>query len=86
MINLLQKISKANPAQLDGSWAILKSDLGILRKVAAICQLFSLDISEILDKLPRDDENRILDRKTREIIHEKLLEKSKQKYEKINFN
>ena len=72
--SLTEAISDADAVQVDASWAILKyKEIGIYRKVACLSSLFQLDFETILNELPQDDEGRILDYKTRHIIHEALL-------------
>lgn len=72
--SLTEAISDADAVQVDASWAILKyKEIGIYRKVACLSSLFSLDFDTIINELPQDDEGRILDFKTRHIIHEALI-------------
>ena len=76
-IKLINLISHANDAQVDSIWAILKyKEIGIYRKIACICEVLSLDMQEILKDLPQDDEGRILDHKTRYMIHDALIANS----------
>jgi hypothetical protein len=71
---LLDHISQANEAQVDSVWAILKyKEIGIYRKIACICEVLNLDFQEVLDQLPQDEEGRILDYKTRHMIHDSLI-------------
>lgn len=71
---LLDHISQANEAQVDSIWAILKyKEIGIYRKIACICEVLNLDFQEVLDQLPQDEEGRILDYKTRHMIHDSLI-------------
>ena len=45
---LITEISHANEAQLDALWAILKyRDMGILRKVLAMCEVLKTDIYSV---------------------------------------
>lgn len=72
---LLDVISQANEAQVDSVWAILKyKEIGIYRKIACMCEVLALDLQEILNDLPQDEEGRILDYKTRHMIHDTLIE------------
>ena len=74
---LVNSINKANEAQVDASWAILKyKEIGIYRKVACLSQLLNVDFNVVLDELPQDEDGRILDYKTRHIIHDALIEVS----------
>tara|TARA_Y100000361_G_scaffold154171_1_gene178557 strand:- start:1952 stop:2203 length:252 start_codon:yes stop_codon:yes gene_type:complete len=71
---LLDHINQANEAQVDSVWAILKyKEIGIYRKIACICEVLNLDFQEVLDQLPQDEEGRILDYKTRHMIHDSLI-------------
>jgi hypothetical protein len=71
---LLDVISQANEAQVDSVWAILKyKEIGIYRKIACMCEVLALDLQEILNDLPQDEEGRILDYKTRHMIHDTLI-------------
>ena len=74
---LVQSISNATTSQVDGAWAILKyKEIGIYRKIASLCELLNLNTNLVLNELPQDDEGRILDYKTRHIIHDALLQAS----------
>ena len=71
---LFVSLSNANSVEVDASWAILKyKQIGIYRKVACLSSLFNLDFEVVLDKLPKDEEGRLLDYKTRHLIHDTLL-------------
>ena len=71
---LFVSLSNANSVEVDASWAILKyKEIGIYRKVACLSSLFNLDCEVVLDKLPKDEEGRLLDYKTRHLIHDTLL-------------
>ena len=73
-IELLEKISQANEAQVDSMWAILKyKEIGIYRKVACMCEVLNQDFENILGSLPQDEEGLILDYKTRHLIHDALI-------------
>jgi hypothetical protein len=73
-VKLLDVISQANEAQVDSVWAILKyKEIGIYRKIACMCEVLGLDFQEILNDLPQDEEGRILDYKTRHMIHDILI-------------
>ena len=71
---LTQAINNANDVQVDGAWAILKyKEIGIYRKVACISELLDINFREVVDELPQDEDGRILDYKTRHIIHDALI-------------
>ena len=73
-IILLDEINEANKAQIDSLWAILKyKEIGIYRKIACMCEVLSLDFQDVIDSLPQDEEGRILDYKTRHMIHDSLI-------------
>ena len=72
--SLTGAILEASSVQVDASWAILKyKEIGIYRKVACLSSLFQLSFDDVLEELPCDDEGRILDYKTRHMIHDTLL-------------
>lgn len=76
---LIEKISLANNSQLDALWAILKyRDMGILRKVLAMCEVLNLDSEEIVSNLPQDENGRIFDSKNRYLLSKALVEASNQ--------
>ena len=73
-VKLLDVISQANEAQVDSVWAILKyKEIGIYRKISCMCEVLGLDLQEVLNDLPQDEEGRILDYKTRHMIHDTLI-------------
>jgi hypothetical protein len=74
-VNLADEISQAEEPQVDALWAILKyKEIGIYRKVACMCEVLNLDFNVVLASLPQDDEGRLLDYKTRHLIHDSLME------------
>lgn len=74
---LVQAINNATEPEIDGAWAILKyKEIGIYRKVASLCSLFGIDTDIVLNELPQDEEGRILDYKSRHIIHDSLIKVS----------
>ena len=71
---LVSAIESANSEQLDTLWSILKyKEIGIFRKVKCMTHVLGLDFTQILDALPKDDEGRVLDYKTRQMIHDILI-------------
>ena len=74
---LIAEISHANEAQLDALWAILKyRDMGILRKVLAMCEVLDLDEDEVVSRLPQDESGRIYDSKNRHLLSQALIKAS----------
>ena len=74
---LIQAIETANPVQVDTLWSILKyKEIGILRKVKCMSEVLHLNTPTVIDELPTDDEGRILDYKTRHMIHDVLIKVS----------
>jgi len=72
---LLNKIRYANFGERDALWAILKyKNIGIFRKISAMCAVFNLNLDKVIENMPQDDEGRIYDKKTRIIIHNALME------------
>jgi hypothetical protein len=79
---LTEAIKNANMAQIDCLWAILKyKEIGILRKVKCMAEVFGpqFDLDQALRECPVDDKGRIVDYKTRHLIHDVLLECSRRK-------
>lgn len=64
----------ATNAQVDAVWAILKyREIGIYRKLASISEVLNLDFEEVVSQFPSDEDGRILDHKTRHMIHDSLI-------------
>ena len=78
-VNLLfKKISEANEHQMDALWAILKDrDMGILRKILAMCEVLGLDKEEVLSNLPQDENGRVYDSKNRFLLSQALMQANK---------
>ncbi len=77
---LFIKISEANQNQLDALWAILKyRDMGILRKIMAMCEVLGLDKNEVISNLPQDEHGRIYDSKNRFLLSRALLKANSNK-------
>lgn len=78
-VNLLfKKISEANEHQMDALWAILKyRDMGILRKILAMCEVLGLDKEEVLSNLPQDENGRVYDSKNRFLLSQALMQANK---------
>jgi hypothetical protein len=75
--SLVELIENANSAQIDAIWAILKyREIGIFRKIFCIAEVFGENADDLLEDLPQDDNGRILDQKTRNLIHDALVEVS----------
>ena len=67
-------LREANDAQVDAVWAILKyREIGIYRKLASISEVLNLDFEEVVSQFPSDEEGRVLDHKTRHMIHDSLI-------------
>lgn len=74
---LQSAIEKSTDSQVDAVWAILKyKEIGIYRKVASMCEVLNIDFDETISNLPQDEEGRILDYKTRHLVHDILIEVS----------
>jgi len=75
-LNIEEEIHKADEVQVDSLWAILKyKDIGILRKLKCICSVLNISSSEILSSMPQDENGRFLDKPTRNLIHNALINK-----------
>ena len=73
---LFKTTSEANQHQMDALWAILKyRDMGILRKIYAMCEVLGLDKDEVVSNLPQDENGRIFDSKNRFLLSRALLGK-----------
>ena len=74
---LLSAIGSATPEQIDTLWSILKyKEIGIYRKVKCMASVLVLNFEKVVSDLPKDDSGRILDYKTRHLIHDTLIENS----------
>ena len=74
---LVSAIESASSEQVDTLWSILKyKEIGIFRKVKCMSQVLGLDFIDIVENLPKDDEGRVLDYKTRHMIHDILIKVS----------
>ena len=78
-VNLLfKKISEANEHQMDALWAILKyRDMGILRKILAMCEVLGLDKEEVISNMPQDENGRVYDSKNRFLLSQALMQANK---------
>jgi hypothetical protein len=75
---ITQAIEKANSAQIDCLWAILKyKEIGILRKIKCMSELLQFNLDRACQELPVNENGYIVDFKTRHLIHDILLEKSR---------
>ena len=82
MRTLLDAIELAESEEIDGLWAILKyKDIGIMRKLKSMSALLDIDDNKVIDEAPKDEDNRIIDFKTRNQIHKILLEIANKTYE-----
>lgn len=79
MNTLEKKINEASDACLDGIWIILRSNVGILRKIKIISILLGIPLDTLITFLPKNDKNFILDRESRDEIHKFLLPESKRR-------
>ena len=71
-----KSISEANGIQLDILWALLKyRNIGIYRKVACMCEVLEIEFEDIVEYLPNEN-GRVLDKATRKLIHEELIQLS----------
>tara|TARA_B100000131_G_C17967535_1_gene553030 strand:- start:212 stop:466 length:255 start_codon:yes stop_codon:yes gene_type:complete len=69
-----ESLKNATDAQVDAVWAILKyREIGIYRKLASISEVLNLSFDDVVNEFPSDEEGRILDYKTRHMIHDALM-------------
>ena len=74
---LVSAIESASSEQVDTLWSILKyKEIGIFRKVKCMSQVLGLNFIDIVENLPKDYEGRVLDYKTRHMIHDILIKVS----------
>jgi len=74
---LVSAIEQATPVQVDTLWSILKyKEIGILRKVKCMSDVLHLNSNNVIQELPTDPKGRLLDYKTRHIIHDTLIKVS----------
>jgi len=81
----LEKLLKyADDVTADAVWAILRyKNIGILRKVMCICKVLNIKPEDVLNKLPKDENGRYLDKPTRGMIHEALIQRQNEYSEKV---
>jgi hypothetical protein len=76
-VALTNAITKATPEQVDTLWSILKyKEIGIYRKIKCMSSVLGLNFDKVLTDLPKDETGRILDHKTRHLIHDILIKNS----------
>lgn len=72
----LHEITQGNMAEIDATWAILKyAEIGIKRKLECWGLIWGYDIEGVLGTAPQED-GRILDKATRHLVHDVLIERS----------
>ena len=73
---LFEIVKKSDDVTADAIWAILKyRNYGILRKVKCICKVLNIEPNEVLSVLPKDKKGRYLDKLSRQMIHDALIER-----------
>jgi len=73
---LFEIVKKSDDVTADAIWAILRyKNIGIYRKVLCICKVLNLEVKEVLEILPKDEKGRYLDKLTRNMIHNALIER-----------
>ena len=76
-VALTNAITKATPEQVDTLWSILKyKEIGIYRKIKCMSPVLGLNFDKVVTDLPKDETGRILDHKTRHLIHDILIQNS----------
>lgn len=71
---LLNAIKSANSEQVDALWSILKyKEIGIFRKIKSMSAVLNLNFNDIIKDMPTDENGRVIDHKTRHLIHEVLI-------------
>jgi hypothetical protein len=76
--SLIEKgILEADEVQVDNLWAILKyKDFGIMRKILCIADVLKISREDAVEEIPKDEDGRLLDKPTRNLIHNALIRKS----------
>lgn len=75
---ILNKILNASEEQLDTAFAVLKyPQIGILRKIKCFSMIFGIDFDELLSILAKTSDDRILNKKSKDIMRNLLLERVK---------
>jgi hypothetical protein len=70
----LNAIKSANSEQVDALWSILKyKEIGIFRKIKSMSAVLNLNFNDIIKDMPTDQNGRVIDHKTRHLIHEVLI-------------
>lgn len=81
---LVEKLENANMVELDIAFALLKyREIGIYRKIQALCWSFNLNLDEVLQGLPQE-EGRLLDWDTRHFIHHYMITRASELQSKKN--
>lgn len=73
--------------ELDIAFALLKyKEIGIYRKIQALCLSFDLNLDEVLKGLPQE-EGRLLDWETRHFIHHYMITRANefQSFNKVEY-
>lgn len=74
---LSEAFSNIPSEKIDVLWAILKyKEIGVYRKVKCISSVLGVNFEKFSNLLPKDDSGRILDHKTRHLIHDILIKYS----------
>jgi len=74
---LVSAIEQADEVEINTLWAVLKyKELGIFKKLKSMALILDVNFEEVLKDVPRDEEERVLDKKTRHLIHDVLIEVS----------
>jgi hypothetical protein len=81
---LLEILKHSDDVTADAVWAILRyKNIGILRKVMCICKVLNLQPENVLRNLPKDENGRYLDKPTRGMIHEALIQRQNEYSTKV---
>ena len=72
--SFVSAIKTASPEKIDALWSILKyKEIGIFRKIKSMSAVLDLDFDKVIIALPTDGSGRVIDRKTRHLIHDVLI-------------
>ena len=73
----IEAINGCNDVQLDLAFACLKyREIGILRKAKCFAIIFDTNEMDLIESLPKATDGRILDKPSRTMIHDALIERA----------
>jgi hypothetical protein len=88
MKTLIEAIKKADSAEIDATWAILKykNGPGILRRLKALAAVFGLNPDTITEEAPKNQDGFVLYHETMTFLLEPAMQRSREIGGKISAN